>query len=141
MALIALMTLGVAHTMVSGQMQTYDALHEARGMSLAEVMLEEILCCGYTDPDGVDGELSRAQFDDLDDYAGYAEALGAVGDKFGTAYPEAYGRFRREVSVSAMSQVINPEAPAAPGLLITVTVTDDAGRQWQLDRFVPQPAS
>lgn len=46
-----------------------DAMIVAQAVAIAESYLEEITLKSFDDPDGVDGEANRADFDDLDDYA------------------------------------------------------------------------
>ena len=45
-----------------------DPMIRHQAAAIAEAYLEEILLKPLTDPDGVDGEAARADFDDLDDY-------------------------------------------------------------------------
>ncbi len=137
--LVAIMTIGLAQVVSSGQAATYDALHQARGTALAEVMLEEILARPYEDPDGTDGETDRADLDDIDDYDGYSEGFGQVRNVGDVIYPQPYDVFRRDTVVAPDTQTISPAAPDVPGLRITVTVTDERGAKWSLERFVPQP--
>ncbi|MDX1455138.1 MAG: type II secretion system protein [Gammaproteobacteria bacterium] len=46
-----------------------DPLRRHQAIALAESYLDEILSRRFVDPDGTDGEASRASYDDVDDYA------------------------------------------------------------------------
>lgn len=50
-----------------------DPLIREQAVAVAESYLEEILSKPFDDPDGVDGEGSRAAFDDVDDFAGLSQ--------------------------------------------------------------------
>ena len=71
-----------------------DAMVISQAVSIAEAYIEEISLKPFDDPDGIDGEASRADFDDVDDYDGLLDA-GAV-DQFGNPIPSlsAYRRPR-----------------------------------------------
>ena len=71
------------------------ALAQAQAQSLSQAYLSEVLALPFADPDGVDGEALRAQFDDLDDYQGLDEVFAA--DQAG----QAAGDFRVRVSVGS----------------------------------------
>jgi MSHA pilin protein MshD len=46
----------------------------ARAQGIADLYLAEALARPFTDPDGIDGEATRAAFDDVDDYHGLDDA-------------------------------------------------------------------
>lgn len=50
-----------------------DAIIREQALAVAEAYLDEIISKHFTDPDGVDGEGARANFDDVDDYNGLSE--------------------------------------------------------------------
>jgi MSHA pilin protein MshD len=60
-----------------------DAMIMSQAVSVAEAYLEEITLKPFADPDGVDGETLRTDFDDVDDYNGLVD-VGAR-DQFGAA--------------------------------------------------------
>ncbi|MEO1237545.1 MAG: hypothetical protein AAFX76_12225, partial [Planctomycetota bacterium] len=74
-AVLALVVAALSQTVVSGQSHTYNALHEARALSLAEALMEEVLALPYTDPGGDTaagpdaGESARDTFDAVDEIA------------------------------------------------------------------------
>lgn len=49
-------------------------LPDAQARSVADLYLAEALARPFNDPDGVDGEATRALFDDVDDYHGIDDA-------------------------------------------------------------------
>jgi len=137
--ILTVVVAAVSQALLAGQMQSYDAAHRARAIELAEALMEEIVRLPYEDPDS-DGELSRATFDDLDDFDGYSDT-GTLSDIAGTAYSSEYNVFTRTVTVTSDSETIAAFGTAISGLDITVTVEDAAGSTWTLRQFVPEPAS
>lgn len=146
-AILAFAVVALCQAIVSGQMQTYAALHDLRATSLAETMVEEILALPYADPDGASnpgpetGEPGRAQFDNIDDYHGFAQQPGQISDWRGSDYPVEYQDFSRSVAVSYGPLTVAGVGTSVQGLSITVTVTDAGGRQWIITRFVSEPVS
>jgi Tfp pilus assembly protein PilV len=144
---LAFVVAALTQAVLSGQMQAYDAMHESRAVSLAEAMLDEVLALPYADPDGPSvagpdaGETTRQLFDNADDYHGYTEAAEELADHEGTLYPDTFQKFTRSITAQYTTVNIPTFGPAQAGLLITVTITDDADRTWTLTRFVAEPAS
>ena len=62
-----------------------DAMIIAQAVSIGEAYAEEIGLQSFDDPDGIDGEAARADFDDVDDYDGLLDA--GARDQFGSALP------------------------------------------------------
>ncbi len=60
-----------------------DPIIQEQALAIAEAYMEEIRLKPFNDPDGVDGEGSRALYDDVDDYNGLID-VGAT-DQTGTA--------------------------------------------------------
>ncbi len=146
-AVLAFVVAALTQAIVAGQMQTYDAMHSGRAMALAEAMMEEILVLPYDDPGGGlvigpdAGEVTRQDFDDIDDYHGFTEALGTLTDAEGNLYPSLFQKFTRFVTVTADTVDIPAFNSTQHGITITVTVREgDNGREWTVTRFVPEPA-
>ena len=149
-SILAFATLGLVQAVSAGQSLTLDALRRARGTALADAMLEEVLSKPYADPQGATGigpdtgELTRADFDNLDDYHGLAEAAGSVTDAHATAYPTVYDRYTRSVTVATESISLASLGGLQNGMRVTVTVTESigggTGRSWTVTRFVPEGA-
>lgn len=99
-----------------------DPMVRRQATSIAEAYLEEILLKPFADPNGVDGEAARADFDDVDDYDGLTDA--GARDQFGNPIA-ALSDYLVTVTVSASSAL--PSVPSADALLIDVNVT------WQAD--------
>jgi len=144
-AILSFATLAIVQAVAAGQAQTLDALKRARADALAEVMLEEVLSKPYNDPEGEAtfgpdaGEAGRADFDNIDDYHGYAEPAGALADHAGAAYPAGYQVFDRAVTVVAETNSVSDLGGAHTGVRVTVTVSEPNGRSWIVERFVPEP--
>jgi len=147
--ILAFATAALSHAVTAGQQISYHALHEVRGLSLAEAMMDEVLSKPYTDPDGDElagpdtGELSRADYDCMDDFDGYTSAdAGVVADAAGVSYPNSFQRFTRTVTAAYVTtSVADLGGQDQSGLLITVSVTDTKGRNWSLHRFVAEPVN
>ncbi|MDH3531987.1 MAG: prepilin-type N-terminal cleavage/methylation domain-containing protein [Gammaproteobacteria bacterium] len=107
LGLLAMTTAGSADPMIR---------HQAA--AIAESYLEEVLLKPVDDPDGVDGEAARADFDDLDDYDGLADA--GARDQFGVPLA-GLGDYNVVVAVSPSSAL--PAVPAADALRVDVVVT------------------
>ena len=90
-----------------------DPLVSRQLQSVAEAMLEEVLLQGFVDPDGganvVEG--SRALYDDVDDYNGYANPVAGITDPDGT------------VVLAGYSVAVAVTIPAAWGSTNTVPTT------------------
>lgn len=97
-----------------------DAMIVSQAVAIAESYLEEISLQPFTDPDGVDGELLRINFDDLDDYDGLVD-VGAEG-LLGLA-PGSLSGYTVSVAVSPSSALTG--VPSADLYRIDVNVEFD----------------
>lgn len=95
-----------------------DPMIRHQAAAIAEAYLEEILLKPIDDPDGVDGEAARADYDDLDDYDGLADA--GARDQFGAPIA-ALADYRVAVSVGASGAL--PGVPGADATRVDVVVT------------------
>ena len=95
-----------------------DPMIRHQAAAIAEAYLEEIMLKPVSDPDGVDGEAARADYDDLDDYDGLLDS--GARDQFGA--PIA-GLASYDVSVSVVPSSGLPSVPAADALRVDVLVT------------------
>lgn len=144
-AILSFVTLGIVQAVSAGQARTLDALKRARAQGLAEVLLEEILAKPYADPEGAagfgpdDGEASRTDFDNVDDYHGYLETVDTLADHAGAVYPNDYQSLERSVSVVAVTNSVAALGGDHTGLQVTVSVNEPSGRVWTVVRFVPEP--
>ena len=145
-AVLALIVLGLTQSVASGQAQTYNALHEARALSLAEALMEEVLSRPYVDPDGDTvvgpdaGETARGYFDAMDDFDGFFEAAGTLVDPAGIAYPQLHQTFERRVTAKYESQEMPSLGGARAVLAVVVTVAEPGGRSWVIRRTIAEPA-
>ncbi len=148
-AILTFSVAAIAQSIVVGQAQTYEALHAQRAVFLAEALLEEILAVGSNKPTsflslygiGPDlGEITRDLFNNIDDFHGLTDGVGlaTVTDALGIDYPDVFQLFSRAVSVVSETVTV-PGLGAVAGHTLTVTVTDERGRQWHITRFVPEP--
>jgi MSHA pilin protein MshD len=119
---IAIVVIAIAAGAVLGVLSatsahSADAMVMSQGAAIATAYSEEIALKAFADPDGVDGEAARADFDDVDDYDGLTDA-GAV-DQFGNAIAGLGGY---TVSVAVNPSAALPGVPAGDALRIDVRV-------------------
>ena len=114
-AIAASAVLGVLSRSVG---RSADAMVLAQAVSVAEAYLEEISLKSYADPDGVDGEALRTDFDDVDDYNGLVD--NGARDQFGAALAplSAY-----TVTVTVATSAALAGVPAADAERVDVQVT------------------
>ena len=101
-----------------------DPFVQKQALAVAEAMVDEIQLNAFDPLPG--GGATRDQFDDVDDYNGYASA--GVVDIFGVAVP-GLGSYNVAVSVVADGN-LGPggsQVPATNAKLITVTVSGPTG--------------
>jgi MSHA pilin protein MshD len=115
---IAIAASAVLGVLSSSAARSADAMVLSQGVSIAEAYLEEITLKPFADPDGVDGEASRIDFDDVDDYHGLID-VGAR-DQFGAAIP-ALARYTVTVTVAASTALTG--VPAADAQRVDVRVS------------------
>ncbi len=114
MVVVSIALSGVLLVMNYTTAHSADPLIRQQAVAIAEAYLEEILLKPYADPDGVDGEVSRDLFDDVDDY----DTLTDVGarDQSDTAISE--------LSAYTVRVSVQPATLSGVGMLrATVTVT------------------
>lgn len=144
-AILAFAVSAIAQSISAGQMQTYEAMHDLRAMSLVEALMEEIQSKEYEDPQGAvtagpdSGETTRALYDNADDYHGFTETQGNCADAAAVAYGGNFVRFSRSATATYGSITVTGLGAAITGLTVTVTVTDHRGMTWTSTRFIPQP--
>ena len=95
-----------------------DAMVMSQAVAIAEAYLEEIMLKPFADPDGVDGEANRVDFDDVDDYNGLVD-VGAR-DQFGAAIA-TLSQYTVAVTVAASTALTG--VPGADALRVDVRVT------------------
>jgi MSHA pilin protein MshD len=120
---ISIVVIAIAVSAVLGVLsrnveRSADAMIVTQAVSIANAYLEEITLKPFADPDGIDGEALRPDFDDVDDYNGLVDA-GAV-DQFGNPIP-ALGGYTIAVSVAPSAAL--PGVPPAEALLVNVRVS------------------
>lgn len=119
---ISIVVIAIAVSAVLGVLSTSvgrsaDALIIAQGVSIANAYVEEISLKPFTDPDGMDGEALRIDFDDVDDYNGLVDAGAA--DQFGNPIAGLAGY---TISVAVTPSAALPGVGAGDAMLIDVRV-------------------
>jgi MSHA pilin protein MshD len=132
---IAITVVAIAATAVLGAMsaissRSADAMIQQQAIGIAQAYLEEILQRPVPDPDGVEPEAGRGAFDDVDDYAGLADA--GARDQFGNAIAAlaAYN-----VSVAVAQSAALSGVPATAVRRVDVTVTHGSGLTIRLSGY------
>lgn len=97
-----------------------DPMVRKQAVAIAESLLEEITLKDYANPAGGYAGTVRAQFDDVDDYAGYATT--GIQDVSGSAVA-GLERYNVAVAVAATTDLTGV---AAKQITVTVTVTGSA---------------
>lgn len=107
-----------------------DPMIRHQAAAIAEAYLEEIMLKPIADPDGIDGEAARADYDDLDDYDGLADA--GARDQFGVLIA-GLADYNVVVSVAPSSGL--PSVPAADALRVDVVVSHTADINFVLSGY------
>jgi MSHA pilin protein MshD len=137
--IIAIVLISITAATVFGQVRDSAGVSAAgvitaQSESVANAYLQLIARRPVDDPDGVDGELLRANFDDVDDYNGILD-VGAR-DASG-ALIAGLGNLTVRVSVVATNAL--PGVAAADARRIDVTVDDATGTQYLATAFRLRP--
>jgi MSHA pilin protein MshD len=138
--ILAILTAAVSGALMAGRSQSKLARDTLSASFLAKSLMDEIVRLPFNDPLGYtmmgpDGGQTRATFDNVDDYYGYADGPGTITDLAGNAYPDAYGGFGRTVSMSAVSTSPPGWNRTLTGLLVTVSVSKDGVELVKLQRI------
>ena len=115
---IAIAVGGVLGVLSASVGRSADAMVMSQAVAIAEAYLEEITLRSFDDPDGVDGEANRIDFDDVDDYDGLVD-VGAR-DQFGVAIASLS---QYTVAVTVVQSAALTGVPGAAAKRIDVTVT------------------
>ena len=125
--LLSLAVTGVLLAYTNTVVGSADPLIRQQAVAVAESYLEEILSKPFDDPDGADGEASRASYDDVDDYAGLSQQPQLPdGTTLGLA---AY-----TVSVNLSATSLNG-VPTTASWRVDVTVTHSGGESITLTGY------
>lgn len=121
--LVSIVIVAIAASTVLGLLSmttaaSADPMIRHQAASIAASYLEEILLKPLADPDGLDGEAARADFDDIDDYDGLSDA--GAHDQFGNALA---GLTAYNVVVSVTTSAALPSVPVADAIRVDVVVT------------------
>jgi prepilin-type N-terminal cleavage/methylation domain-containing protein len=145
MTILSVIVLVTCYTLAAGQQHIYEGNRLDTAVRLGRDLLEEITARNYRDPSGTTNfgpepdELTRAAFDDVDDYQNYSEAPGALKDATGTPYPATDQVFSRKVTVTQGNLSVTDLGGQFKGLTVKVTVQAPTGQQWVFQRFIPEP--
>ena len=119
--IVSIAVSGVLMALTMNVGRSADPMLRHQAVAIAEAYLEEIFLKPFNDPDGIDGEASRALYDDIDDYDGLVDA--GARDQFDTALP---GLSDYTVAVNVTASGALPGIGAADLFLVSVTITHAA---------------
>jgi prepilin-type N-terminal cleavage/methylation domain-containing protein len=146
MTILSVIVLVTCYTLAAGQQHIYEGNRLATAARLGRDLIEEISARSSRDPSGTTNfgpepdEMTRAAFDDVDDYKNYSEPAGSLVDATGTPYPAADQVFSRSVSINKAPLNVSDLGGQFNGLTVKVTVQAPTGQQWVFTRFIPEPA-
>lgn len=132
-AVVAVAMVGVLIIFQTSVRSSADPQVQKQALAVAEALLDEILLASY---DPVVGAGTRADFNDVDDYAGYSTA-GGIRDIQGNAVAglEAYDITAVTVTVVTLTDTGAVLAPVNEAKRITVTVAGPQGFGVTLDGY------
>lgn len=124
---IAIVVISVSITAVMGLLGSISISSAApmlrtQSTSIAAAYLDEVLAKPFQDPDGIDNEVTRTTFDDVDDYNTYTDV--GVRNQTDTAVA-GLNQYTARVDVFAIA--LGAGANNIPALRVQVTVTDPSG--------------
>lgn len=124
--IVAIVVIGIAASVVLGALAanvnaSADPMVREQAVAVARAYLEEILLRSFDDPDGIDGETARVDFDDVDDYDALIDA--GVRDQFGNPVA-GLGAYTVTVAVSPTAAL--PGVAGSDALRIDVNVVHTA---------------
>ena len=128
--IVAIAVSSVLGVLSSNVQHSADALVVSQAVSIAEAYIEEVSLKAFSDPDGLDGETLRVDFDDADDYNGLIDG-GAV-DQFGNA---SAGLDGYTIGVTVQGSAALPNIAATDALRIDVRVTFDPHVDYTLTAY------
>jgi MSHA pilin protein MshD len=128
--IVAIAVTGVLGAITAFSARSADAMVLRQGVAIGEAYLDEILLKPVVDPDGVDTETGRADFDDVDDYDGLVDT--GVRDQAGNAIA-ALSTYTVSVSVKPSTTLTG--VPSTAGRRIDVTVTRSPNYSVKLTGF------
>ena len=143
---LAVATIGISSSIGASYQQDQSVQQMSTAIALNRQLMEEISAKPFDDPNGTSalgpetGESTRSLYDNVDDYNGYSEGLGALVDRNGTLYPTNDQQFTRAVVVASVTQTVTNLGGDIPGLTVTITLTHRSGEVWTFARFIPKPA-
>jgi len=130
---VAVALVGVLLVFQTSVRSSADPQVQKQALAVAEALLDEILLASY---DALPGTGARADFDDVDDYAGYSTA-GGIRDIQGNpvAGLAAYDITAVTVTVVALTDTGAVLAPVNEAKRVTVTVAGPQGFGVSLDGY------
>ena len=145
LTILSVTVLAATMTLSAGAQHDRRANLAAIAARLGHDLLEEIASRDYSEPvsAAVFGkefeELTRADFDDVDDYNNFNEARGTVKNFDGVLYAAQDQRFARTTTVTKGWMDVADLGRRVNGLTVQVTLTSESGEKWQFTRFIPEP--
>jgi MSHA pilin protein MshD len=126
--IVSIVVIAIAASAVLGVLsrsvgRSADAMVLSQAVAIAEAYLEEISLKPFADPDGVDGETQRTDFDDVDDYDGLVD--NGARDQFGAALAPL-AAYTVTVTIAASTALAGVPGADAQRIDVRVTHAGDA---------------
>jgi hypothetical protein len=132
MTILSVAVLAVTAATTTGHQHLNDGDRILRAVRIAENLMDEIRSRPY------DGTVGGPRSDwHIDDFNGFAEAIGSMQDFTGEATDDT--EFGRSVEIQAANHTVAElDGAVLPGKNITITVLDAEGTVYVLSRFVAE---
>ena len=125
-SLLVVIVVAVTGAMTAGHQHSLEAQQRITATLAAESLL---------------GRVGSEPYDDLEDWDGHLEPVGAMTDLQGTPLPGAFRFAGRRVEVDALEQTVPELGVLVAGRAVTVESFNQDGRMLaRLERFIPEPA-
>lgn len=133
--LVSVVIVGIAASTILGvfaitSASSADPMLRHQAAAIAESYLEEILARSFEDPDGIDMETLREEFDDIGDYDGLVD--NGARDQFGNPIPALSGY---TVSVGVVPSAALSGVPSVDTYRVDVLVSQANNISFQLSGY------
>jgi Tfp pilus assembly protein PilV len=138
---LALAAAAMAGGMIAHQQQASASRQDLTAVGLGRELMEEVVARPFAEPlsDGVTlGHASgdvRDNYTFISDYDGYSDTTSSLKDQQGDSIPMTGPVYTRHVNVQYVSPAYTGAPPTTDCALVTVTVTEPAGRTITLSRL------
>lgn len=131
--ILAVVSLSLTYSSTAGHHHLSEASQRLTALHLADWLMDEIVAKRSQE----DGN-SRTTYG-VADFQGFTENIGELQTPAGALYSDELQKYRREVSTPTETLTIPSLANVdLNGRVINITVSDDQGNSWQIQRYVAE---